>query len=164
MLRICHQHSQPYDLGTLRVFHSARDCKEARAAPQVSGQTMLRRLALAPRRLTTTAERSRASHHTAVQLGFCALNGRVEELDVGREITPSPPPPGLHLGEPGERAPHAGKAGGPPGGRGVGQGWACGPEWAAARDHPPLQSNGERRWLGWPFLPHRAWPSCAHLW
>lgn len=25
----------------------------------------------------------------------------------------------------------------------VGQGWACGPEWAAARDHLQLQSNGE---------------------
>lgn len=26
----------------------------------------------------------------------------------------------------------------------VWQGWACGPEWAAARDHLPLQSSGER--------------------
>ena len=26
----------------------------------------------------------------------------------------------------------------------VGQGWACGPEWAAARDHLQLQSDGER--------------------
>ncbi|XP_047564581.1 cell adhesion molecule DSCAM [Lutra lutra] len=35
----------------------------------------------------------------------------------------------------------------------VWQGWACGPEWAAARDHLPLQSSGERS------LPGSAGPS-----
>lgn len=38
-------------------------------------------------------------------------------------------------------------------GRVVGQGWACGPEWVAARDPLQLQSCGELSLTGWLALP-----------
>lgn len=76
-----------------------------------------------------------------MQLRICELNEWVKQMDAGTEITPLPAFLGCVQESP--EPEHPGCAKPEDTGECVGQGWAGSPEWAAARDHLQLQSDGE---------------------